>query len=227
MNLDDDAIVILKNFAMINQGMIFELGKPISVMSVKKNMIGEAVINNKFDRSFAIHDMPQLLACIGLFTDPILTFEDNFILITSPGQQLKYFYTAPALVEPPATVAPLDKGHIINTEISAADLKMLMQAVGVLQVPQIIITNDIEPNKITFGAVKEDDRTHPSFQLHTSDWDSSDTFRFVFDMEKIMMLMNDDYSVTISDVGISLFESKNRKLKYWISMEQKGSFYNE
>ena len=57
MKLSDQTLNILKNFAGINNSILVKQGKQLRTMSVAKNILGEAQIEEEFPRDIAIYDL--------------------------------------------------------------------------------------------------------------------------------------------------------------------------
>ena len=82
MKLSDKTLVILKNFAGINNSILVKRGDNLRTISLAKNILAEASINEEFPRDFAIYDLNQFLNGLGLHQDPELDFkEDSFLSI--------------------------------------------------------------------------------------------------------------------------------------------------
>ena len=94
MNLSEQTVSILKNFSTINQNLLVKQGKVLKTMSAMKNIVSTAEIEQEFPKEFAIYDLHEFLACLSLFTNPELTFKDNFVVMSetgSKGKNLKYW----------------------------------------------------------------------------------------------------------------------------------------
>ena len=61
MKLSDKTLVILKNFAGINNSILVKRGDNLRTISLAKNILAEANINEEFPRDFAIYDLNQFL----------------------------------------------------------------------------------------------------------------------------------------------------------------------
>ena len=56
MNLSNDTIAILKNFANINQNILVKPGEKLNTISTMKNILATASIKESFEQEFAIYD---------------------------------------------------------------------------------------------------------------------------------------------------------------------------
>ena len=75
MKLSDKTLVILKNFAGINNSILVKRGDSLRTISLAKNILAEANIKEEFPRDFAIYDLNQFLNGLGLHQDPELDLE--------------------------------------------------------------------------------------------------------------------------------------------------------
>ena len=56
MNLSDKTLTVLKNFAGINNSILVKEGNQLRTISVAKNILAEAYIEEDFPRQFGIYD---------------------------------------------------------------------------------------------------------------------------------------------------------------------------
>ena len=77
MNLSNDTIAMLKNFANINQNILIKPGKKLNTISTMKNILAQADIKEDFSEQFAIYDLPEFLRTIDLFEAPTLKFNGS------------------------------------------------------------------------------------------------------------------------------------------------------
>ena len=77
MKLSDQTLNILKNFAGINNSILVKEGLQLRTISVAKNILAEARIEEEFPRDFAIYDLNQFLNGLGLHQDPELEFTEE------------------------------------------------------------------------------------------------------------------------------------------------------
>ncbi|SVD17748.1 uncharacterized protein METZ01_LOCUS370602, partial [marine metagenome] len=74
MNLSNETVSVLKNFATINQNLVIKSGSNISTMSAMKNIVASAEVKEVFPTEFAIYDLNEFLAALSLFEKPSLDF---------------------------------------------------------------------------------------------------------------------------------------------------------
>ena len=136
MNLSDQTLTILKNFAGINNSILVKEGTKLRTISVAKNILAEAVIDEEFPRDFAIYDLNQFLNGLGLHQDPDLDFgNESYITIKEGKRRVKYFYADPAVI-----ISPPDKDITLPSEdvkfqIDNTVMEKLLKAAAVYLLP--------------------------------------------------------------------------------------------
>ena len=61
MKLSDKTLSLLKNFSTINQSILFKQGTKLSTISVMKNILAEATIEEELPKDFGIYDLDNSL----------------------------------------------------------------------------------------------------------------------------------------------------------------------
>ena len=70
MKLSKQTVAILNNYSDINQSILVKKGNQLRTISVMKNILAEAKIEEEFPKDFAIYDLPQFLKVLRLHQDP-------------------------------------------------------------------------------------------------------------------------------------------------------------
>ena len=119
MKLSDSTLTLLKNFSNINQSILFKQGKSLRTISVMKNILAEATINEELPKDFGIYDLTQFLNGLSLHNNPELDFQnDKFVIIKEGRSRSRYFFADPNVI-----VTPPDKGIELPTEDVSFELK--------------------------------------------------------------------------------------------------------
>ena len=85
MKLSDRTINLLKNFASINQSILFKQGNQLRTISVMKNILAEANIDEDIPQEFGVYDLSQFLNSLGLFKEPELNFTGESFVTVKEG----------------------------------------------------------------------------------------------------------------------------------------------
>ena len=92
MKLSDRTVNLLRNFSTINQSILFKEGKKLRTISVMKNILAEANIDEEFPQDFGVYDLGQFLNSLNLFQEPDLVFNgDSYVTVKEGKQKSKYF----------------------------------------------------------------------------------------------------------------------------------------
>ena len=81
MKLSEKTLTVLKNFAGINNSILVKQGTQLRTMSVAKNILAEADIQEDFPRQFGVYDLNQFLNGLSLHQDPEMDFTEELSLI--------------------------------------------------------------------------------------------------------------------------------------------------
>jgi hypothetical protein len=222
MKLSDNTLTLLKNFATINQGIMFKKGKTLRTVSSQKNVMAEATINEEIPTDFGVYDLNNFLSVLSLHKDdPVLDFQDNNVLISGlqGRSKIKYRFCAPHMI-----VAAPDKAIAmpepeISLTLSQEDFDWILKAASVLSSPFIAVESDGSKLSVTTFDPQNDSAHTESLEITTSD----KKFKMLFKVENLKMVSG-SYDVKISSKGISNFKHKTLNLQYWIATET-GSKY--
>jgi hypothetical protein len=222
MNLSSDTIVILKNFASINQSIFVREGNKLKTMSVMKNVLAEAIVEEEFPKDFAIYDLNQFLNGISLHDKPELDFSnDSYLTIREGKRRVKYFFADPSvIVSPPEKdiVVPSDD---IKFQLDHSQLEKLLKASSIYQLPDLAAVGE---NGV-ISLVVRDKKNDTSNEFSIIVGETNEEFTMNFKVENIKIVPG-SYDVVISSQLISKFESKSRDLRYWIALEPDSTFGN-
>ena len=70
MKLSEKTLNLLKNFSTINQSILFKQGSSLRTISVMKNILAEATIDEEIPQDFGIYDLNQFLNGLDLHQHP-------------------------------------------------------------------------------------------------------------------------------------------------------------
>tara|TARA_Y100000114_G_scaffold138412_1_gene141393 strand:- start:464 stop:1129 length:666 start_codon:yes stop_codon:yes gene_type:complete len=220
MKLSDKTLTILKNFAGINNSILVKKGNQLKTISVAKNILAEAKIEEQFSRDFAIYDLNQFLNGLSLHQDPDLDFSpDSYLTIREGKRRVKYFYADPAVI-----VSPPDKEISLPTEdvcfqLDSIALEKLLKAAAVYQLPDLAAVGEAGVVKLVVRDKKND--TSNEFAVVVGETDKDFTFNFKVENIKIIP---GAYNVVVSSKLLSRFSNTNHDLKYYIALEPDSTF---
>ena len=215
MKLSDKTLSFLKNFSTINQSILFKQGTRLRTISVMKNILAEASIEEELPKDFGIYDLNQFLNGLSLHHNPDLDFaNEGHVVIKEGRMRSKYFFADPQVI-----ITPPDKEMTLPTEdvtfeLSTEQLDKLLKAAAIYQLPDLTVEGGNGVVKIVVKDKKND--TSNSFSITVGETDK--VFSFNFKVENIKILPG-TYDVVVSSRLLSRFSSKNHDLTYFIALE--------
>ena len=220
MKLSEKTLTLLKNFSNINQSILFKKGSSLRTISVMKNILAEATIDEDLPTDFGIYDLSQFLNGLTLHNRPELDFQnDGFVYIKEGRMRSKYFFADPkVIVTPPEKELELPSEDVSFT-LSTEQLDKLIKAAGIYQLPDLAVVGKNGVVKILVRDKKND--TSNDFAITVGD--TNDTFSFNFKVENIKILPG-TYDVVVSKKLLSRFTCQNYNLKYYIALEPDSTF---
>ena len=220
MKLSEKTFTLLKNFATINNSVLVKKGSKLRTISIAKNILAEATVNEEFPRDFAIYDLNQFLNGLGLHQDPELDFtEKSHLNIREGKRRVKYFFADPNVI-----VAPPDKeislpSEDVQFQLDSVTLEKLLKAAAVYQLPDLSAVGEAGVVKLVARDKKND--TSNEFAIVVGETDKE--FVFNFKVENIKIIPG-AYNVAVSSKLLSEFTNESLDLKYYIALEPDSTF---
>ena len=220
MKLSKSTLDILKNFKEINQSILFKQGNSLKTISVMKNILAEATIEEELPKDFGIYDLSQFLNGIDLHQSPDLDFtNDNHVVIKEGKMRSNYFFADPnVIITPPDKPIELPSEDV-TFELSTDQLDKLLKAAAIYQLPDLSVVGGEGVVKVLVRDKKND--TSNDFSITVGETDT--VFSFNFKVENIKILPG-TYEVVVSQKLLSRFTAKNYDLTYYIALEPDSTF---
>ena len=215
MKLSEATTNVLKNFSDINQNILVKQGDTLNTMSTMKNIIGEAKIEESFERDFGIYDLNEFLGVMSLGKDPDLLFEDDsFVKVKSGNSTTKYFFSDPSiLVTTPESFTPPETDCTFR--ISQDELTAVHKACAVLQLPDVVIRNDDGVAVIVATDLKNTTSHEHRIELNSIDFPAN----FHFKIDNLKMISGGYDMSVASDKNVSRWTHQTKQIEYWIALE--------
>ena len=220
MKLSDKTLTILKNFAGINNSILVKEGTHLRTISVAKNILAEANIEEEFPRQFGVYDLNQFLNGLSLHQDPDLDFtEESYLNIREGKRRVKYFFADPQVI-----ISPPDKqitlpSEDVHFELESSALDKLLKAAAVYQLPDLCVVGEAGVVRLVVRDKKND--TSNSYSVGVGETDKE--FSFNFKVENIKIIPG-SYDVVVSSKLLSEFKNSTYNLKYYIALEPDSTF---
>ena len=215
MKLSEKTLNLLKNFSTINQSILFKQGSSLRTISVMKNILAEAVIDEEIPQDFGIYDLKQFLNGLGLHQHPELDFKnDGHVVIKEGKMRSKYFFADPNVIVTPPDKEIVLPSEDVSFELSTQQLDKLLKAAAVYQLPDLSVLGEDGVVKLVVRDKKND--TSNVFSIIVGETES--VFSLNFKVENIKILPG-SYNVVVSSKLLSRFSNQDMDLKYWIALE--------
>ena len=220
MKLSDKTLTLLKNFSSINQSILFKKGTSLRTISVMKNILAEATIEEDLPTDFGIYDLNQFLNGLGLHQNPDLDFEnEGHVVIREGRSRTKYFFADPNVIVTPPDKEITLPSEDVSFELSTSHLDKLLKAAAIYQLTDLAVVGGDGVVKIVVRDKKND--TSNDFSIVVGETES--TFSFNFKVENIKILPG-TYDVVVSRNLLSRFTCRDYDLKYFIALEPDSTF---
>ena len=202
-------IEVLKNFCSINKSIVIKPGNQIATLSINKNILAIADVEEQFESQISIYDLGVFLGGLSLFDQPkIDTTDSNYVTVSDQRGKSKtrFFYADPDIItQPPEkeiTIPSVD----VKFRLEAGVLQQLQRAAMVYQLPDLCLYGDGTEMSLCVTDKKNDTSNSYSVQVGASD----DEFCYCFKVENLKLLAG-DYNVTISKQNVALFQGSGIK----------------
>ncbi len=224
MELSENTLQILKNYAGINSNIVFNEGNNIQTISEAKNVLSAASTVEDFPQDFGIYDLNEFLNVLGLVDVPNLSFEKDYVLISdsSGRSKVKYFFSDPDMLTSPSKKIVMPQCEVQFT-LDANTLSRIKRAAAALGHDEVSITPG--NGHLTLSVVDSKNATSNTFAIDIAGDYPADPFNFVISISNLKIIPG-DYHVAISSKLISEFSNNELGVSYWIALE-KSSTYGE
>lgn len=213
MQISNETIQVLKNFAMVNSNILIRKGKSLSTISTAKNIFAKADVAEDFPQEVAIYDLNSLLALLTLMENQNVEFGEKSLIIEKNGGKFEYFYSSPNVI-----VAAPDKSIDVDNhyqfKLSAEEVNMITKAAAITGAPTISVSSKEGNVTLTVGDKKND--TSNTYKANIGQSENDFDCHMAVENFKIIP---DAYTVTISKKKVFHFKNETKNIEYFIAME--------
>ena len=214
--ISKSTVEVLKNFCSINKSIVIKPGNQVATLSINKNILAIADVEEQFDTQISIYDLGVFIGGLSLFNEPkIDTTQSNYITVSDERGKSKtrYFYADPdVIVQPPEKEITLPSVDV-EFNLSSNTLAQLQRAASVYALPDLCLYGFNGSLQLCVTDKKND--TSNSYSVEVGETDDNQ-FCYCFKVENLKLLPG-DYKVSISKQNVALFEGEN--IKYYIALE--------
>jgi hypothetical protein len=223
MELSENTLSILKNFAGINQNCLIKQGNVIRTITEARNVLATAVVDSEFPNDFGVYDLNEFIGSLTLVDKPMLTFSDGFVSIsdTSGRSKIKYFFSPEETLTTPSKDIVMPEAEVKFT-LDNETLNKIRRAASTLGHDEVSISN--KNGVLNISVVDVQNATSNAYSIDVDgEFDTNTNFNFILNISNLKIISG-DYDVEISSKLISRFSNKELNLKYWIALEKSSSY---
>lgn len=218
MKFSERTSTILKNFALINQSVVFKPGKELRTISPLKTVMAVAKIEDEIPSKAIIFDINRLLSVASLVSPtPDYAFGDKEFTITDGSKKTRYAYADESMVIAPPEKEIKIPSADVEVQVKWDDLSAVIKACSVLQLPEVAFIGDGE--KLYLRSFNSDNDKTDSFGIELGT--TKDTFTLIIKTDNLKVLPQ-DYTVSLSSKGISKFDGSD--VQYFIAVDAKSTY---
>ena len=225
MKISEETLSILGNLSSVHNSIIVEQGSVRSVVSEDKTLLVRAVVDETFPKTFAIYDHGEFLNATSLLGDsPVLTFEDDMILVESSdsSRTIRYECSDISLLKssdksplPPGTIE-LSDDPALSFDLSNDAVKNIKKSAGVLNLPHVVPL--IADGNVVLSVCDKSKKTKNAFDIDVSNVTINGGENIVCTMNvDSLKVLPGDYTVKIFKNGICCVQHKDLDLEYFIA----------
>lgn len=222
MKFSKETQAVLKNFSMINSGIVLSPGNFVMTKNINGSIYAEATIEDTIDEELAIYDLNGFLNLLSMVGDAEITKSGSDLVISNSNTKINW-----PLSDKSAIVFPANRVNFppasIEFELKADDYSQLTRVARAMGIDTVVIKNS-DGKLILAGhnAVTDHNMSKPLYELVLGSYSGSNNFAFTLNMSN-MKFQPDDYTVQIyaSSAGIAAqFISRDKESKYVVSLEK-------
>jgi hypothetical protein len=218
MKLSTNTVEVLKNFASINPNILIRAGDSISTISAGKNIFAKAKIQETFDREFAIYDLNSFLATLSLANNADIQFDNEFLQVEIDSGTMQYYYSDPSVIQA-APDKEIQVDNYFQFTLTKEALKTIFSTASVSQATMFSVIG----NGTNVSIVVGDPKTPSSNNYQKTIAASTKVFKAHLPIDSLK-IMNDTYTVTVSEKKFIYLEGTNGSSRYWLALDKDSEF---
>ena len=235
MKLSQEIKDVLNNFQTINSNIALgEEGGFIRSMSTSKTLMAKANVEPEtpyvWPYAFGIYDLGEFLACLNMFEDPTLAFDEGdevtspqFVTITDGITKFKYYFSDIDILTVPTKDIDLPCADIQFT-LTLDQLNQLRKASATLKTNHLSIRKSASHSFIECVVVDKSNPTANQFTMNIANCsiNTSAEFDLVLDMNNFKFVNADSYEFGIDKKLIASVMAGNTQ--YWVALDKTTTF---
>ena len=222
MQLSENTLTVLKNFASINANIVMREGNVLKTVSEAKNLLASASILEDIPKEIGVYDLNEFLGVLGLVDAPRVDWRDTHAVISdsSGRSKIKYYYSDVDMLTSPSkdiNMPSVDVKFTLDNDV----LNKIKRAASALRLEELAISG--KNGIITLSVIDSDNATSNTFSIDVDGEFEEENFNFILNISNLKMLPG-NYEVEISQKLISHFTNVENKTQYWIALEKTSTY---
>ena len=141
MKISKNTFEVLKNFSEINENLLVKPGNTLETISVMKNVLATAKVEENFEKEFAIYDLNSFLSVLSLYEAPDVNLYDDYLTVSQGKSNSKFWYADKSLVVSPTKQIVMPSAEV-KVRISQSNYTDLLKASNIMQLSDIGLVSD-------------------------------------------------------------------------------------
>jgi len=222
MELTEQTLDVLKNYASINSNIVIAEGNVVKTVSEAKNVLSSSTLDVDFPCTFGLYDLNEFLSTLSLVDQPRVKFDDNFLTISdqSNRSRVRYYYSDPQNLTSPSKDIIMPEAEVKFT-LDRSTLGRIKRAASVLGHSELSVS--CTNGSIVLSVIDNNDKTSNAFSIDVDGTFVDENFDFIFNISNLKMI-DGDYDVEISSKLISHFVNKESGIEYWVALEKTSTY---
>lgn len=231
VELSQNTIEILKNFAQVNPNMLFQPGNVISTIAEAGNIFAYATVEETFENRFGVHDLTAFLAVLSSFQSPVLEFSEEknkadesskYVTISEKDGKgtFRYFGSPEKLLK--FVTKQFNMPPVVATvDVSKTELTRALRSGAMAQLPHFMIESNKKTIDLVVGNIEESSANN--FRLEISEDKTAEKFTMVFDINNLR-LMPGSYKISMDGKLVAQFKNEDKNVSYFVAIEKTSTY---
>lgn len=218
MKLSNATLNILKNFALINQGIVFNQNKPVYTKTVSNSLLARVQLED-LNETFALYDISGYLQTLSLFESPDIKFNNKNMTISDGVMSVKKHYSSIDVIDYPeddqiSGIENITKNAIVDFVLSGEQLAKITKASAIMKFDTLSFVSNGETIKAKLS--DSSNCTADTFELDLGMCERAFEVKLFVDNLKCLPA---SYSISVLD-SLVMFHNDTLKLTYWLANAQ-------
>lgn len=222
MELTENTLQVLRNFASIHQNIVIQEGNILRTVSEAKTVLARSEVDVDFPSSFGVYDLGELLSVLSLVESPRIAFDEKFLTISdgSGRSSVKYFYSDPNILTSSTKDISMPDPDV-SFRLDRETMNKIKRAASVFGHTEVSVTK--EDGAIILTVLNNEDPTSNTLKIMVDGSSDLNDFKLIFNINNLKMI-DGDYDVNLSSKLISHFVNTESNVEYWVALQKTSKF---